>query len=47
MCLSGPMLSHWHEWDESDQPVPYQPREWQDPDLWGERELGDCDPAAE
>lgn len=36
----GPIMENWWDWDESDAPEPYLPREWLDPEQWGERESG-------
>jgi hypothetical protein len=38
--FKGPIMENWWDWDASDAPEPYLPREWLDPEQWGERESG-------
>jgi len=40
IIIEGPAMQNWWDWDESDAPEPYLPREWLDPEQWGERESG-------
>ncbi len=40
ITTAGPAMQNWWDWDESDTPEPYLPREWLDPEQWGERESG-------